>query len=151
MQRWFSLFVFVFAVSGMGILIGTSTVPGVWYAELAKPALNPPNWLFGPVWSVLYVLVAIAGWRVWEASGLSALFSLWILQLALNFAWSPVVFVIHDLTLGLLILLAMLAAIVVFIRAALAGGDRISALLFVPYALWVAFAAYLNTGLVVLN
>ncbi|MTI43306.1 TspO/MBR related protein [Roseibium hamelinense] len=150
MQKLFSLFVFLFAVVGMGLLIGASTLPGPWYAELQKPPLNPPNWLFGPVWTVLYVFIAIAGWRVWLASGLSALFSVWVLQLALNFAWSPVVFVVNDLTLGMVILTAMFASIIIFIRMA-AARDRISSGLFVPYAVWVAFAGYLNAGLVYLN
>ncbi|GGB38287.1 tryptophan-rich sensory protein [Roseibium aquae] len=150
MGRWFSLFVFLFAVTGLGLLIGASTIPGPWYAELAKPPLNPPDWLFGPVWAALYVLIAIAGWRVWEREGLSALFSLWVLQLGLNFAWSPVVFVINNLGLGLVILFAMLTTILIFVFAA-RRRDPLAAACFVPYAAWVAFAGYLNAGLYLLN
>jgi len=150
MSRWFSLFVFVFAVFGLGILVGSSTPPGEWYAALAKPPLNPPNWLFGPVWGLLYILIAVAGWRTWEREGLSAVFTLWAAQLALNFSWSPVVFTINNLGLGLIILLAMLACILAFISLSW-NKDRLAALCFVPYAAWVAFAGYLNAGLYLLN
>ena len=66
MNRYASLAVFIVVVFGGGLLIGLVAQPGEWYAALTKPPFNPPNWIFGPVWSILYILIAIAGWRIWE-------------------------------------------------------------------------------------
>ncbi|MEJ8475816.1 TspO/MBR family protein [Roseibium algae] len=150
MQRWFGLAIFVFAVVGGGLLIGANNLPGDWYLGLVKPVFTPPGWLFGPAWTTLYVLIAIAGWRTWSRTGHSAVFSVWALQMGLNFIWSPVVFGLHNLGLGLAIVLAMLVTILVFIRMTW-GPDRTAALCFVPYALWVAFASTLNASLYLLN
>jgi len=151
MRRWIGLAAFVVAVVGMGVLIGTSTPPGDWYAELQKPPLNPPNWLFPPVWTVLYTLIAYVGWRTRERSGRrSPQFSLWAIQMGLNFVWSPIVFSVNELGLGLLVLVTLLFCLFVFILRAWKS-DRVSAFLFLPYAAWVAFATYLNAGLYVLN
>ncbi|WP_417670168.1 TspO/MBR family protein [Roseibium sp.] len=150
MQRWFSLAIFIFVVVGGGLLIGATNIPGTWYLGLEKPMLTPPGWLFAPVWTVLYILIAIAGWRTWLRGGLSPAFSVWALQMGLNFAWSPAVFSAHELGLGLGIIAAMLATILVFTRMRWAQ-DRVAALCFVPYALWVTFATYLNAGLLLLN
>ena len=68
MQKHASLLVFLLLVMGGGIAIGTLTAPGDWYANLAKPSFNPPNWIFGPVWSVLYIMIAIAGWKLWDSN-----------------------------------------------------------------------------------
>jgi translocator protein len=150
MQRWFSLAVFLVAVVGGGLLVGAANLPGAWYQGLEKPLFTPPNLLFAPTWTTLYVLISVAGWRAWMASGISPSFSVWVLQLGLNFAWSPVVFTVHDLGLGLGIIGMMLISILTFIRLTWQA-DRVSALCFVPYALWVSFAAYLNAGLFILN
>jgi tryptophan-rich sensory protein len=65
MKRWFVLIGFLVLVLGGALVLGGLTVPGEWYADLVKPSFNPPAWLFGPVWTVLYVLIAVAGWRIW--------------------------------------------------------------------------------------
>jgi translocator protein len=80
-----TLALFILVVLGCGIAIGLSCPPGDWYARLAKPAFNPPNWTFAPAWTVLYVLIAVAGWRTWEA-GRSLAFAVWLAQLVINFA-----------------------------------------------------------------
>jgi tryptophan-rich sensory protein len=131
------------------IVLGFVTRPGAWYAGLAKPPFNPPNWIFAPVWTLLYVLIAIAGARTYE-SGAQAGFALWLAQLALNFAWSPVFFRLHRTGLALAIVAALLGVIVAFI-AERWSADAFSAWLFVPYAAWVAFATLLNASIVVLN
>jgi len=141
--------VILIAVLGVGLLIGTITRPDGWYAALAKPAFNPPGWVFGPVWTVLYVLIAIAGARTFEGeTGHS--FSLWLGQMALNFAWSPVFFGLHQPGIALLIIAALLVTILMFI-AYRWRADRLSAALFLPYVAWVAFASVLNASIVVLN
>ncbi len=140
---------FLLVTIGGGWLIGFVTRPGAWYAGLAKPPFNPPSWIFAPVWTLLYVLIAIAGARGYE-SGTSTGFALWVAQLALNFAWSPVFFRLHRTGLALAVVAALLAVIVAFIAEQWTA-DRVSAWLFVPYACWVAFATLLNASIVVLN
>ena len=135
---------------GGGILTGTLTAPGDWYAQLSKPAFNPPNWIFGPVWTVLYVLIAMAGWRQFEADRSSTTMKLWWAQMGVNFLWSPTFFVLQMPWLALLVIVALLAVIVVFI-AEVRHTDRFSALAFLPYSAWVAFATALNLSIAILN
>src|ERR1043165_5932649 len=132
-NRHKSLVFFIVLVVGIGWLIGATNLPGEWYAGLNKASFNPPNWIFVPVWTVIYVLIAIAGWRTYLQETPPALpMQLWCVQMALNFIWSPVVFTLHSLGLGLAIILALLGIIVAFI-AVQATENRSAALLFVPY------------------
>jgi benzodiazapine receptor len=141
---------FILLVVGGGMLIGFVTVPGPWYEALAKPSFNPPNWLFGPVWTILYVLIAIAGWRTWQRERFGTPMKLWWLQLLLNFLWSPSFFAMQQVGLALVVVLAMLVTILAFIVASWKV-DRLAAWLFVPYAAWVAFASLLNASIWLLN
>ena len=150
MSNRVALLVFLVIVVGGGLLIGTFTLPGEWYAGLAKPAFNPPNWIFGPVWTVLYVPIAVVGWRTWVRDGRGSLMAIWWGQLALNFLWSPVFFGAHRIGLALADILALLAAILAFIALSWTR-DRVAAWLFVPYAAWVAFASLLNAAIWQLN
>ena len=145
-----SLLFFLILTVGGGLAIGLFTLPGEWYAALVKPSFNPPNWIFGPVWTALYVLIGIAGWRIYQRDPSGPAMKLWWLALALNFIWSPVFFGAQQLGLALVIILAMLVAILAFIFKARAT-DQPSALLFVPYAAWVGFASLLNFALYLLN
>jgi benzodiazapine receptor len=145
-----TLLLFVaFTVAG-GSLIGYFSIPGSWYAALSKPIFNPPNWIFGPVWTVLYILIGIAGARVWLNHRDSALPKLWCAQIALNFAWPLVFFAARRPDLALPVLIAMLISILAFIALAWRR-DRPSALLFLPYAVWVSFAGLLNGAIWWLN
>jgi len=141
---------FVVVVLGMGIFIGTQSAPGDWYQNLQKPPFNPPNWIFGPVWTVLYICIAVAGWRTFRQAPRSVAMKVWVAQMVLNWAWSPVFFIAHQLWFALVILLGMLAAIVLFIVDRWQP-DRTAALLFCPYAAWVGFAGVLNLSLALLN
>ncbi|RZA05364.1 MAG: tryptophan-rich sensory protein, partial [Proteobacteria bacterium] len=78
------LAVFIVVVVGVGGLIGTQSVPGAWYQGLQKPPFNPPNWIFGPVWFTLYVLIAIAGWRTWVQDRAGTPMKLWFGQMLFN-------------------------------------------------------------------
>jgi tryptophan-rich sensory protein len=150
-MRYAALAAFIIVVLACGSLIGLVVRPNGWYGTLDKPPFNPPNWVFAPVWTALYVMIAIAGWRVWLREGLrSRAMVLWLMQMSLNFAWTPMFFGAHATKAALIIIVCLLIAIVGFIRAAWPR-DRIAAALFVPYALWVAFAAVLNAAIVVLN
>ncbi len=150
MNRWIALILFLVLVLGGGLILGFLTAPGEWYAGLAKPAFNPPGWIFGPVWTVLYILIAVAGWRVWRCDRGGWPMTLWWTQLVLNFLWTPVFFAAHRIGLALVVILLLLAAILAFIATAWRP-DRVTAWLFVPYAAWVAFASVLNVALYWLN
>jgi tryptophan-rich sensory protein len=150
MNKWLALILFVAVVFVCGSLIGYTTAPGEWYASLQKPSFNPPNWLFGPVWSILYVMIGVAGWRVWKADGGSTALVVWAVQLALNFLWSPIFFAAQNPGLALVVVVGMWLSIVAFIATAWRV-DRIAAWLFVPYLAWVSFATLLNASIWWLN
>lgn len=140
---------------GVGALGGVATAKsvGTWYQGLAKPPFNPPDWVFAPVWTMLYVLIAVAGWRVWRRRGLSGArleFGMYAAQLALNLAWSFLFFgqrMIGAASVEIGVLLAAIVAnAVLFWRV-----DRPAGWLLAPYAAWVAFASLLNFALWQLN
>ena len=145
-----ALVLFLVIVIGGGLAIGSVTVPGGWYQALEKPPFNPPNWIFAPVWTILYVFIAVAGWRVWRRDPHGPALKVWVLQLLLNFAWSPTFFRLHQVALALAIVAALLVCVLVFIVLA-RRVDRPAAWLFVPYAAWVAFATLLTGSILVLN
>lgn len=149
---------FLAAVALAAFLGARATAAGVrdWYPTLAKPAWTPPSWLFGPVWSALYLCIAVVGWRVWrktspaDAPGRRALSGGWWLQLALNAAWSWAFFYFRNPAAGLAVIGALLVTIL-WIQSRLARLDRPSALLWTPYVLWVGFASCLNLAILRLN
>lgn len=124
-----------------------------WYAGLNKPAWTPPNWLFGPVWTVLYALMAVAAWRVWRsgpAARTALPLAVWGVQLALNFAWSLLFFGRHDIGWALADIAALWLAIAATI--ALFGRiDRPAAWMLVPYLVWVSYATALNAAILGMN
>lgn len=129
----------------------TSTTVGTWYQTLAKPAFAPPDWVFGPVWATLYIMMAIAGWLAWRRAGLrNPGLSLFIAQLALNLAWSGLFFGMRWIGLAFIEILILWIAIAMTMRA-FWGIDRIAALLFVPYLVWVGYAAALNGAIWAIN
>lgn len=154
MHRWLALAAFLavtFAVSAVGSL-ATDSDPGSWYDRLQKPPWNPPGWVFGPVWTVLYAAMAVAAWRVWASGDARrrAALALYFIQLALNLGWSVVFFGLQSPGLAFAEILVLAAAIaatmVVFFRI-----DRLAGWLFVPYLAWVGFAAALNFSIWQLN
>ena len=150
MNRWLSLVGFSVLVIGGGLAIGYLTAPGKWYAGLAKPSVNPPGWIFGPVWTALYMLIAVAGWRSFVRDRQGWPMRLWSTQLALNFLWTPVFFAAHRIGPALLVILLLLVAIFAFIAASWRQ-DRVAAWLFAPYAAWVTFASVLDAAIFAMN
>ena len=144
------LLVFVVGVVGIGWLIGATNLPGAWYASLAKPGFVPPNWAFPVAWTILYIMIAVAGWRTFRRDPSGKAMLVWFTQLALNFAWSPVMFTMHQIGAALVILICLFVAIVTYISLE-TSRDRLAAALFVPYAAWVAFAGLLNGAIWRLN
>jgi len=149
LTAWIAL---CFAAAGLGAW-ATSSGPDTWYAGLRKPPFTPPDWVFGPVWSVLYLTMAVAAWMVWRREGLrrAALpLGLFVLQLVLGAAWSALFFGWRSpgLAMADLVLLwcAILATVLCFwYRSAVAGW------LLMPYLAWVSFAGALNFAIWRLN
>jgi len=125
-----------------------------WYAELSKPSFNPPDWAFGVVWPILYVMMGVAAFLVWRkrtgSRQVRIALGLFLAQLALNGIWTPIFFGLHMMGLALveiiLLWLAILATIIAFWRI-----SKTAACLLIPYILWVSFAIALNAGLWHLN
>lgn len=148
-RGWLSAAVSVGLALAVGAVGGLATASSVtsWYPGLEKPAFNPPNAVFGPVWTMLYVLMALAAWRVWRAGATGRLrrtaLILYGVQLALNLGWSLLFFGLRQpgLALGEIVVLfaALLATGVAFFRV-----DRPAGLMMIPYGAWVAFATVLN-------
>jgi translocator protein len=138
---------FILGVVVIGGGIGVITLPGEWYAGLAKPWFTPPNWVFGPMWTTLYVMIGWVGARKWLRGGAAAL---WWGQMALNFLWSPVFFGAEQPFEALLVIAGIWALIALFIWREW-NSDRLSAVLFLPYLAWVSLATALNAAIVMLN
>lgn len=131
-----------FVPSVTGALVST----GGWYAALDKPSWNPPSWIFGPVWTTLYLLMGIAAWLVWSRGGWSEQrrpLTWFVVQLALNALWTPLFFGLHWLGVATLEIVLLWIAIVVTL-ASFARVSRLAALLLAPYLAWVSFAAVLT-------
>lgn len=151
-RAWVALPVFLL-ISFSAAAIGAAFPPGEWYDAIAKPSWTPPGWLFGPVWTLLYVFIAVAGWRVWtrvREPSRGALLWLWSLQIALNAAWSWLFFGLREPGIALANILCMLVLILTFIALAWRP-NRLAAGLFVPYGAWVGFASALNASIWWLN
>lgn len=146
-------FAVIFLITWCAPLTGFFGVPGDWYASLEKPSWNPPSWVFGPVWSLLYTLMAVATWLVWRQGGWAARrmeLSCYGVQLLFNAAWTPLFFGLHRPGLALVNIVLLNAAVAVTI-AAFFKTSRTAAWLMIPYQLWLAFAAVLNATLWWLN
>jgi len=148
----FALIILCLAVSGIGGAI-TATSVDTWYRALVKPPFNPPDWVFAPVWTTLYILMGIAAWRVWRTRSFEATrtgFAVFSVQLCLNLAWSFLFFGLQRIDLALFEIVILLCAIItntiLFWRI-----ERLAGLLFVPYVAWVTYATILNASLWLLN
>ena len=148
----FILLTFIMFALGVGLLGASITELNVrWYASLAKPSFTPPNWLFGPVWATLYVLIGISAWRIWRLKGLrSTPLAFWWGQLAFNFGWSLIFFGLHSIV-GALVEIAILLLLIVRAIIGFSAVDRIAGFLLWPYFCWTAFAALLNVAIWRLN
>jgi len=157
-NNFLKLVIAVVACEVAGIIGSVFTMPSIptWYAGLAKPALNPPAWVFGPVWTILFALMGISLFLIWKS--ISSVTQkerrvgiiLFFVQLALNMLWSIIFFGLHNPGVAfvdiILLWLAILATIITFAKI-----SKLAAWLLVPYILWVSFAAYLNFALWILN
>ena len=143
----------VLAASAIGSFATVRATP-TWYKGLAKPSFNPPGWLFGPAWTVLYLLMAVAAWLVWKqgfgAAGVKLALAVFLAQLILNALWSVLFFGLRSPLAGLVDIIvlwvAILATIILFFRVSVTAG-----VILLPYIAWVSFAAVLNAAILRLN
>jgi tryptophan-rich sensory protein len=134
----------------LAALSGAWFRPGAWYQGLAKPWWRPPDWLFGPAWAVLYTLIAVAGWLVWQRDGIGTPILVYLLSLGFNAGWSAIFFGLRRIDWALLWILGLWLSIVAVI-ATFAPVSTTAAVLLLPYLAWVAFAAALNGSIWRLN
>lgn len=134
------------AVAFSAASLGAVFTPGAWYQALHKPSWNPPSWIFGPVWTALYASMGIAAWLVWRRGGWRRqrrALSLFVVQLALNAAWTPIFFGWHAMGIAfveiVVLWIAIAATLVAFWRE-----HTLAGVLLLPYLAWVSFAAVLN-------
>jgi benzodiazapine receptor len=145
------------ALAYSAALIGSLFTTGAiatWYATLAKPELSPPNWLFGPVWTILYAMMAIAAWRIYERRKAdpraTTSLSIYAGHLAVNAFWSIAFFGLHNPVLAMFVIV-VLWLLIGYLMVRFFRVDRIAGSLFLPYLIWVSFATYLNLMIVILN
>jgi tryptophan-rich sensory protein len=140
----------------VGILATPFTISAIptWYASLHKPFFSPPNWIFGPVWTILYALMGVSVYLILMQTGKkirkTQALRLFTIQLLLNFLWSLLFFGLHSPILGLVDIIAMWIFIVLTIKTFYAI-SRVAGYLLIPYLLWVSFALLLNASIFVLN
>ena len=152
--QWLTLLIFLAVCLGVGGLGSIPTAKSVrdWYPRLRKPPGTPPSWVFGPVWTTLYVLMAVSAWLVWRdyAWGARAALMIFCAQLALNLAWSGIFFGARQIGFALMVIVILWLAILfnIFIFYPL---NAAATYLLLPYLLWVTYASYLNCGIWVLN
>lgn len=154
-MNWIGLVVFIavcLAAGGLGAIATTPEIDG-WYRTIEKPTWTPPGYLFGPVWTTLYIMMAIAAWLIWRKAGTKAAaipLTLFGVQLMLNVAWSWIFFGLHQPGWAfaeiILLWFAITATTVVFFRK-----QKVAGLLMIPYLAWVSFAGVLNFAIWQLN
>lgn len=153
--RYPALALFLVATFAAGAIGSSVTIESVrtWYPTLTKPSWNPPNWIFAPVWTTLYVLMATAAWRVWrkaEPVAARRLAVIYGIHLVLNALWSIVFFALHRPDLALVEIL-LLWSLLVALQVRFWRADRLAGLLWTPYVAWVTFATGLNATIWFLN
>lgn len=159
---WWKILICSLGILGLGTLSGLASMGDfkVWYNTLNKPFFTPPSWLFGPAWTVLYILMGGSLAIIWQIVSISRYpiikkfakrgLVIFLIHLLFNLAWSPIFFGLQMPGLALIVIFIMLALIFILIRHFFRL-DRLSAFLLVPYFLWVLFATALNLAIVVLN
>ena len=149
MTEYLPLLCFLGLVS-LAAVTGAWFPTGPWYEALTKPWWTPPNWAFPVAWSILYLMIAVAGWKVWKADGIGLTLIVWGAGVAINAMWSWLMFGRHQIGLAFADLVLLWLSIVAFIWLAM-GIDRTAAYLFMPYFVWVSYAGALNLDIWLAN
>lgn len=148
--------IFIIGCEAAGMIGTIFTMPAIptWYSTITKPALNPPSWIFGPVWTTLYALMGIAAFLIWkkgiEKKEVKSALYVFGLQLILNMAWTPVFFGLRNPGAAYIIIVAMWFSII-WTMIKFYKLNRVATYLLIPYIIWVSFAAYLNLSIWMLN
>lgn len=156
MNKWLKLSVAVIGCELVGIIGSVFTVSAIpnWYSSLNKPFFSPPNWLFGPVWTLFYLFMGISLYLIWQQGvqkkKIKTALKYFFIQLALNFVWTPIFFGLKSPALALIVIIAMLVFIVLTIKKFYPINNW-AAYLLIPYLAWVSFATILNASIVLLN
>lgn len=141
------------AIGIVASLFTTPQIPG-WYATLQKPFFNPPNWLFAPVWTALYIMIATAAYLVWKRRDGTPLYTaakqIYLLQLLFNFSWSIIFFGLHQVLAALVIIILLWLSIILTMFY-FNHFSKTACWLLLPYLLWVSFASILNFSIEILN
>lgn len=156
MKNFPKLIISIIACELVGFLGTPFTLNAIptWYSTLEKPFFAPPNWIFGPVWTLLYFLMGVAFYLIWkqgwQKKKIRAAGKYFVVQLAINFIWSPIFFGLRSPLLGLIVIVTMWVLILTTIKK-FYPISQLAAYLLVPYLLWVTFATMLNAAIVILN
>ncbi|MBV53802.1 MAG: hypothetical protein CL816_07090 [Coxiellaceae bacterium] len=152
-KKWPNYVIGIIVCLLLGMLSGyfSGSGPNTWYQELQQPSFTPPSWLFGPVWTLLYIMIGVTAGYLWsQRNQASLLFKLFVIQFILNLIWSPIFFGFHQISLAAAtISLLWICLIILLVRAA--PSHRCVTYLLLPYTAWVSFAMVLNITLALLN
>ena len=151
-NKYLSLFLILlitFSASAIGGFT-TASFKEPWYSEIILPSFNPPSWVFAPVWTLLYIMMSIAIWKIWINTFDLKLLKLYFIHLFFNATWSVVFFGFHQIGLALINIIIILIFIILLMRRYLTR-DKISFYLMTPYFLWSSYALILNSSIFILN
>ena len=151
-NKYLSLFLILF-ITFIASAIGgftTASFKEPWYSQIILPSFNPPSWVFGPVWTILYIMMSIAIWKIWINSFDLKILKLYFIHLFFNGTWSIIFFGFHQIGLALINLVIILIFIILLMKSYL-NKDKISFYLMTPYFLWSSYALVLNSSIFLLN
>ena len=128
----------------------TSTFKEPWYSQLILPSFNPPSWVFAPVWSILYLMMSLAIWKIWAKTFDSKILKIYFLHIFFNSTWTVIFFGFHQIGLALINLIIILIFIIILMREYFSK-DKISFILMIPYLSWSSYALVLNSSIFLIN
>ena len=138
-----------FLASGVGSFV-TSSFKEPWYSEILLPTFNPPSWVFGPVWTTLYILMSLAAWLAWKQTSDKKILQIYFIHLFFNSLWSIIFFGFHQIFIAL-IDLGIIIIFIIWLMKIYYQVNKISFLLMIPYLLWSSYALMLNVAIFYLN
>ena len=128
----------------------TSTFKEPWYSQLILPSFNPPSWVFAPVWSILYLMMSLAIWKIWAKTFDGKILKIYFIHIFFNSTWTVIFFGFHQIGLALINLIIILIFIIILMREYFSK-DKISFILMIPYLSWSSYALVLNSSIFLLN
>jgi tryptophan-rich sensory protein len=151
-NKYLSLFLILLITSSASAIGGftTASFKEPWYSEIILPSFNPPSWVFAPIWTILYIMMSIAAWKIWINSFDLKTLKLYFIHLFFNGSWSIVFFGFHQIGLALINLLIILIFIILLMKNYL-NRDKISFYLMIPYLIWSSYSLILNSSIFLLN